>query len=69
MGMKTLLKRLVAAFGDAAMEELSKKPGPPMDLSNCSVDQLNSIDVDQVSSDYATLPAGFDHLRDLDEDS
>ena len=34
MGIKTFLKRFVAAFGDAASEQLSKDPRPPVDLSN-----------------------------------
>lgn len=69
MGIKTFLKRFVAAFGDAAHEELSKDPGPPVDLSNCTSEELASIDVNPISCDYNTFPAGFGHLSDLDETS
>lgn len=67
MGIKTFLKRFVAAYGDAASEQLSKDPRPPVDLSNSTSEQIDSINVDPITSDFNTLPAGYNDYAGLDE--
>ena len=62
MGMKTFLKRFVAAFGDAARDELDKSVAPPPshNLAEAHPDRLNSLEVNSVTHDFNTLPAGYD---------
>ena len=65
MGIKTFLKRFVAAFGDAAhASNCPKIRGPPVDLSNCDFrSSLLRLDVNPISCDYNTFPAGYNgHL-------
>lgn len=63
MGMKKFLRQFVAAFGDAARQELDKSiaPVPPHDLSDASSEQIDQIEVNAISHDYNTLPAGHDN--------
>ena len=62
MSMKTFLKRFVAAFGNAAGEELDKITAPPPshNLSEAHPDRLNSAEISPYTHDYTTLPAGYD---------
>ncbi len=69
MSMKNFLKRFVAAFGDAAGEELDKSAAtiPPHDLSSATSEEIDRFEVTPISHDYSTLPAGYDNWG-LDEE-
>jgi len=58
MGMKTILKRLVGAFGDAAKKELARKPDAYRNLATTDPSRLDQTRVNSLNADTTTLPAG-----------
>lgn len=58
MGMKTFLKRFVAAFGNAASEQLSNQPDPYLNLAASDPSKLDPMAVNCFDADLTTLPPG-----------
>ena len=69
MGMKTFLKRLAAAFGDAAVEELDKSnlSVPPLDPFNERSPQTRGVRSPYEADDDNDFPVGYHNLG-IDEE-